>query len=111
MRMHRRSFATSLLGTSAAASVWPLAARAQQPAMPVIGYLSVQSQADDYIYGMALRKGLSEQGFIEGRNINIDRRGTEEYDRLPLLAAELVNRGVAAIYAHTNLNTAQAAKA
>jgi putative ABC transport system substrate-binding protein len=103
LAMRRRQFMT-LLGGAAAA--WPLAAGAQQPAIPVIGYLGVgpPSNLD------GLRKGLSEQGYAEGRNLAIEFRNTEQYDRLPALAAELVRRRVAVIVASNN-NTALAAKA
>jgi putative ABC transport system substrate-binding protein len=103
--MRRREFIT-LLGGAAA---WPLAARAQQPAMPVVGYLSVGSPLADQL--IALRKGLSEQGYVEGRNLAFEGRSTDDYDRLPALAAELVARRVAVIFTFSNLNAAQAAKA
>jgi len=103
--MHRREFIT-LLGGAAA---WPLAARAQQATMPVIGYLRFGEQRADAIG--ALRKGLSEQGYFEGRNFVFEPRTTEDYDRLPALAAELVARRVAAIFTFPPANAAQAAKA
>jgi putative ABC transport system substrate-binding protein len=90
--MRRREFITVVGGAVA----WPLAARAQQPAMPVVGYLSMGAPAPVD----AFRKGLAEQGYVEGRNVAIESRGAEgQYDRLPELAADLVRRRVAAMFA------------
>src|SRR5262249_11677421 len=98
MPMHRREFITLLGGLAVG---WPLASRAQQLKMPVIGYLSAQSAEDDYKnFTVPFLQGLKITGHVEGQNVAIEYRWAEnQYDRLPALVADLVRRRVAVIVA------------
>jgi putative tryptophan/tyrosine transport system substrate-binding protein len=104
----RRTFIAGL----GSAAVWPLVARAQQPTIPVVGFLSIASPTPFAHLVAGLRRGLQEAGFVEGRDVTIEYRWAEgRYDRLPEFAADLVHRQVAVIVSSGGDNPSLAAKA
>jgi len=105
--MRRRDF----IVVSSLVSAWPLAARAQQPAMPIVGYLSGASLSTTHEYIAVFKQGSADAGFTEGRNMVIEYRWAEGHnEQLPTLAADLVRRGVAVIVAGASTPAALAAK-
>jgi putative tryptophan/tyrosine transport system substrate-binding protein len=109
--IRRREFVI-LLGGGAAAAAWPLAARAQQSAMPVVSFVSIRTHEASVRIAGAFRKGLNEAGYVEGQNVTVEYHWLDgRYDRLPSLIADLVHRRVAVIATPGTTPAALAAKA
>jgi putative ABC transport system substrate-binding protein len=107
-KLKRREFIALVCGAGA----WPLAGRAQQSAMPVVGFINGGSADASVPFVTAFRKGLNETGFVEGQNVRVEYHWLEgKYDQLPALTADLVSRRVALIATPTNTSAALAAKA
>jgi putative ABC transport system substrate-binding protein len=107
--MQRRDFISLLSGAAAA---WPLTVRAQQPALPVIGFLNGASPTELGSRVVAFRDGLAEKGYVEGHSVAIEYRwGLGQYERLPEMAVDLVRRRVAVIAATGGVQSVRAAKA
>jgi putative tryptophan/tyrosine transport system substrate-binding protein len=101
--MKRREFITA---------AWPLAARAQQPAMPVVGFVRITTPEDSAHFVAAFRAGLNEAGYVEGQNVRIEYRyALNQLDRLPAIMAELIGRGVSVLAATGGTISGRAAKA
>jgi len=95
--MRRHDFIQGIVGSVTA---WPVAARAQQPAMPMVGFIRDGSADTAARYVAAFRKGMNEAGYVEGQNVTVEYHWLEgRYDRLPALLADLVHRGVVVIAA------------
>ena len=106
--MQRRNF---IKGIASSAAAWPLAARAQQEAMPVIGFLSSRSPSEAAYVVAAFHRGLREGGYNVGQDVRVEYRWAEgQYDRLPALAADLVHQKVTLIASTGGIGAAVAAK-
>jgi putative tryptophan/tyrosine transport system substrate-binding protein len=107
--MRRRDFIKAIAGSAAA---WPIAARAQQAAMPVVRFVRITTPEDSVPFAAAFRRGLREPGYIDGQNVAIEYRyASNQIDRLPALMAELVSRRVAVLVATGGTISGRAAKA
>ena len=108
--IERRKFLATLLGGTAAA--WPLAARAQQPAMPVVGFLGAGARGPLREQIAAFQEGLKESGYVEGQNVAVEYRFAEgQFDRFPALASDLVRRQVAVLFVASNAGALAAKQA